>query len=104
MNDSFPPPPYTARNFDRQASQLRAPAYRRSHMRRFHPYPRYGPPFVVDLPLPRQGSNLTIIAAAAMANEAREKKSEGGEGWRWMAVILIVFVILSRILERANLL
>ncbi|KAK0463942.1 uncharacterized protein EV420DRAFT_1638862 [Desarmillaria tabescens] len=102
MHDSFPPPPYTARNFDRHASQLRTPSYRRSHMLRFHPYRRYGPPLVVDHPLPRQEPSLTIMAAAAMANEAQEKKSEGGGSWKEVVATLIIFAILSRILERVN--
>ncbi|KAG7452423.1 uncharacterized protein BT62DRAFT_924979 [Guyanagaster necrorhizus] len=107
MNDNFPPPPYTARHFDRQASELRAPAYRRAHMRRFHPYPRYSPPLVVVVLLPRQDSELIpSVAAAAMVreDETREKKFEGGRSWKWVPIVLIVFAVLSHILERANLL
>ncbi|SJL00591.1 uncharacterized protein ARMOST_03904 [Armillaria ostoyae] len=106
MNDSFPPPTYMARNFDRQASQLRTPPYRSSHLRRFHPYPRYDPPLVVDLPLRHRDPNPTIVAATTMVRQdvAREKRPEGGEGWEWVAAVFIAFAILERVLERANLL
>ncbi|PBK78362.1 hypothetical protein ARMSODRAFT_37495 [Armillaria solidipes] len=87
MNDSFPPPTS-------------------SHLRRFHPYPRYDPPLVVDLPLRHRDPNPTIVAATTMVRQdvAREKRPEGGEGWEWVAAVFIAFAILERVLERANLL
>lgn len=105
MNDSFPPPAYMARNFDRQASQLRTPPYRSSHLRRFQPYHRYNPPLVVDLPLRRRDPNPTIVAVATMVPQdmAREKRPQDGGGWEWVVAVFIAFAILERVLERANL-
>ncbi|KAG7452460.1 uncharacterized protein BT62DRAFT_998496 [Guyanagaster necrorhizus] len=106
MNTTLPPPPYTTRHFDRHASQLRPPAYRRSYMNRYHPYPRYGAPLIVDVTLPGPDPDLTIVAAAAMVydKKAGETKPEGGGGWKWLLGLLIAFAILERVLEHATIL
>lgn len=74
-------------------------------MRRFHPYPRYNTPLVVDLPLRHRDPNPTIVAAVSLVRQdvEQEKRPEGGGGWEWVAVF-IAFAILEHVLERAYLL